>query len=152
MGLVAAVAVALLVVMEFRDGLPPRFVIRSIPGRVAQLERGMSHPQVSEILGLERSWILGGTGAQFHMGSGNARTRYDTYIFRPLRTVTLEQPDGTSSPVRIVQSSASLQLRFRRDYPNGGWFSSRESDRLEWASFSIDGRTIAERPGTCDAK
>jgi hypothetical protein len=61
---VAVVALGLAVVEEFQDGLPPRFVVRSIPRRIARLRPGMTPEQAHEILDLERPWLLGGIGAR----------------------------------------------------------------------------------------
>ena len=53
--LTAVLALGCFVASEFRDGLPPRFVIRGLKGRIERLEPGMNHEQVDEILGLNRS-------------------------------------------------------------------------------------------------
>ena len=42
-------------------GAPPRFAIQGVPDRVNRLRPGMTREQASAILGLERSWLLGGT-------------------------------------------------------------------------------------------
>ena len=68
---VAVVALGLAVVEEFQDGLPPRFVLRDIPRRIARLRPGMTSEQAHEILGLERTWLLGGIGARWKCTVGN---------------------------------------------------------------------------------
>ncbi len=74
MFLVAAIAVGLALLGEFGEGLPPRFVVRGIPARIARLRPGMTWEQTHEILGLEQTWLTGGTGAQFGGGDGNGAT------------------------------------------------------------------------------
>jgi hypothetical protein len=64
MVLVAVVALGLAVVEEFQDGLPPQFVVRGIPRRIARIRPGMTLAHAHEILGLERPWLLGGIGAR----------------------------------------------------------------------------------------
>jgi hypothetical protein len=53
--LMAVIAVALFVAREFWDGLPPRFVVNGIPGRIEQLRPGMTWEQTRNILGLGTS-------------------------------------------------------------------------------------------------
>ncbi len=153
---VAAVAVVLLIVREFQDGVPPRFVLRGIPGRIEQLQPGMSKEQTYEILGLEKSWIWGGTNATFWSGEGNNHYIHEMFCFRPMKIVELNPLNGDSSKLQIYQSAASIQLKFRRD-PTLGWKISRvpvqkapktedNSYQLEWASFSCDFQTVAEMP------
>lgn len=60
--LVALSALTMLVYREVKDGLPPRFVIRSVPGRIARLRPGMTRAKARAILGVDRPWYLGGSG------------------------------------------------------------------------------------------
>ncbi len=91
---------------------------------------------------------MGGTSAQFKFGAGFGHSMHETYLLRPDRPVVLEDDRSGSRKFTIVQSAGLVQLRFRRV----GMPSSREdiialsgdSDRLEWACFCVDRRTVAE--------
>lgn len=157
---VATVAVVLFFVREFQDGLPPRFVLRGVPERIERLQPGMSKEQTYEILGLKKSWIWGGTSAKPWIGEGNNHYIHETFCIRPMRIVELNPPNGGSSKLQVLQSSALIQLRFRRD-PTFEWRISRvpvqkapkaevKPCQLEWAKFSSDFQTVAEmsRPAT----
>jgi len=148
-GLIVAVAVlalGLAVAQEFGDGLPPRFVLRGIPGRVSQLRPGMSREQTFEILGVGRSWLRGGTGARFQFAFGSGGYSYESLVVRQGRAVVRKPRQGERSGTRIVQSSAWIHLRFRFEPGALPFGSQRDSRRLESASFAIDGRTVAEMP------
>ncbi|WP_169977694.1 hypothetical protein [Tautonia rosea] len=147
--LVAVVAVALFVAREFRDGLPPRFVVDGIPKRIERLRPGMTREQTREILGLETSWLRGGTDARFHLGSAGAHRIRETYYVRSPRPVVIRASigGGPVGPVTIRRSKAMIQLVFATD-PETGPFQTNPSDRLVRAWFSNDSRTIAEMPGS----
>src|SRR5438874_13652514 len=59
---VVLAAAGRLLAREFDEGLPPRFVMRRIPGRIKRLQPGMTAAQAKEILGLKNPWFLGGIG------------------------------------------------------------------------------------------
>lgn len=147
--LVAVVSVALFGAREFRDGLPPRFIVDGIPKRIERLQPGMNREQTRDILGLETSWLRGGTDARFHMGMGGAHRIHETYYVRPTRPVVVRASvgGGPIEPVTILRSKAMIQLVFATD-PESGPFRERHSDKLVRASFSSDARTIAEMPGS----
>jgi hypothetical protein len=151
MVLVAVVAFGLAVAEEFRDGIPPRFVVRGIPKRIDRLWPGMSWEQAREILGLEQTWLTGGTGARFAVGDGNGRSMHEVYYVRPPRLVVrmARVAGGNPAPVTVQQPTAMIQLWFRRDVRSGtkDWRRDK-STRLVRASFSVDSGTIAEMPGS----
>jgi hypothetical protein len=149
--LVAAVAVGLALVGEFGEGLPPRFVVRGIPARIARLRPGMTWEQTHEILGLERTWLMGGTGAQFGGGDGNGHYMVEGYLVRPVRAVVVmaRVGGGNPAPVKTFQSAATVKVLFRTD----AWSGTRswrweKSTRLVRASFCNDSTTIAVMPGS----
>ncbi len=76
--LVAIAAVGFFLVQEFADGMPPRFVVRGIPGRITRLRPGMSRAEVKEILGIDRTWIRGGTSASLAVAHGGAHSSIET--------------------------------------------------------------------------
>jgi hypothetical protein len=151
--LVAAIAVGLALLGEFWEGLPPRFVVRGIPARIARLRPGMTWEQTREILGLEQSWLVGGTGAYFGGGEGNGHGMLEAYWVRPPRTVVVMSRvgGGDPAPVKTFRSTAILKLWFRiRTDPSSGTRNWRrdESTRLVRASFDGDSTTIAVMPGS----
>lgn len=135
---------------EFEDGLPPRFVVNGIPNRIERLRPGMTYEQTRDILGLEKSWLHGGTDARLFSGEGNGHVHYEEYHVRPMRraVVNARVRGGPPEPVIIFQSPAMIQLKFRTDIRSAhGWnWRKDDSTRLEWAAFSSDFRTIAEMP------
>ena len=151
MFLVAAIAVGLALLGEFGEGLPPRFVVRGIPARIARLRPGMTWEQTHEILGLEQTWLTGGTGAQFGGGDGNGRNILEGYLVRPVRVVVVMARVGgvNPAPVKTFQSAATVQVWFRTDIHSGGrtWRQDK-STRLIRASFCSDSTTIAVMPGS----
>ena len=72
---------------QFREGVPPRFVVHGIPQRMHRLRPGMSREQTREILGLEQTWLTGGTDARFAYGEGNGHDQHEVYYIRPPRIV-----------------------------------------------------------------
>ena len=140
---VSAVAVALGVVREFGEGLPPRFIVRDIPRRIKQLRSGMTREQVWDILGLDRSWLLGGTGPTGEMRiQGNGYMEWGRYNVRAPRNVALDYGSGVQF---YNESSAMIHLTFRCDPKTPGYMSG-EYPFLDAASFCSDGQTIAEMP------
>jgi hypothetical protein len=149
--LVAAIAVGLALLREFGEGLPPRFVVSGIPARIARLRPGMTWEQTGEILGLEQSWLVGGTGAYSGGGDGNGRDMHEAYWVRPPRAVVVmaRVGRGDPAPVKTFRSAATLQLWFRTDaWPWPRNWRRDESTRLVRASFCGDSTTIAEMPGS----
>ena len=49
----------------------------------------MTWEQTHEILGLEQTWLTGGTGAQFGGGDGSGRNMLEGYLVRPERVVVV---------------------------------------------------------------
>ncbi len=150
--LVAAIAVGLALLGEFWEGLPPRFVVRGIPARIARLRPGMTWEQTREILGLEKSWLVGGTGAYFGGGDGyGGQYMLVAYWVRPPRAVVVMGRDrgGDPPPVKTFRSTLILKLCFRGDAGAGAhnWRSDK-STRLVRAAFCDDSTTIAEMPGS----
>ncbi len=138
--LVAVAAVGLFLQREFGEGMPPRFVVRGIPARIERLRPGMSRAEVREILGIDRSWIRGGTGATLGIAQGGAHHSIETYLVRSERGI-----------VQLVDPAELIQLQFACD-PSRLSRSrelshlTTEADRLVSASFSVHRRTIAEMP------
>ena len=149
--LVAAIAVGLVFLGEFGEGLPPRFVVRGIPARIARLRPGMTWEQTHEILGLEKTWLMGGTGAKFGGGEGNGHYMVEGYLVRPVRVVVVmaRVGGGNPAPVKTFESAATVNVWFRTDNWSGGrsWRRNK-STRLLRASFSSDSTTIAVMPGS----
>ena len=100
---VAVVALGLALVEEFQDGLPPRFVSRAIPRRIARLRRGMTAEQAREVLNLERPWLLGGIGARKH-GILNLGLINELYSVGGAR-ITLVFDEERSGKLRLVGAS-----------------------------------------------
>jgi hypothetical protein len=108
---VAVVTLGLAVVEEFQDGLPPRFVVRGIPRRIARLRRGMTPEQAHEILNLERPWLLGGIGARKD-GILNLGLINEIYSAGGARIVLVfdEERSGKLRLVRATVSSGSTTI------------------------------------------
>jgi hypothetical protein len=144
--LVLAIAVALGIAREFRNGVPPEFVVRGIPARIARLRPGMTRAEVREILGLDKSWVWGGTDARFDGGEGNGRGFIEVYVLGPKRFVyVISKVDG-KTVVPWYKPKACIEIGFahdRRDPSPGG----SERDRLGWAKFHSDSGLNAEMPG-----
>ena len=128
MVVVAIVAMGLFCWEEFKEGVPPRFVVRGIPGRIARLRPGMSRKETHKILGLDRSWIWGGSSATPFELIERAHTIDETYLLREM------------TPVRM--RTASIQVRFHYDE---GWNFLKDGDdslTLVGVSFHADGTTV----------
>jgi hypothetical protein len=149
MVLIAVVALGLAIGEEFQEGIPPRFVVRGMPKRIDRLRAGMSWEQTREILGLEETWLTGGTSAHFSNGGGNGRSMYEVYYVRPPRIVVRKARvgGGNPAPVQVLQSTATVQLWFSTEFQSTmeDWRRDK-STRLARASFSSDSTTIAEMP------
>jgi hypothetical protein len=134
--LVALVAFGLFAWEELRDDLPPRFVVRGIPARIARLKPGMSYRETAEILGLEKSWIRGGTSAWSDYGSGHARHISWVYTIRPEQTAT-----GTAG---VGRPATEIGVGFDRDITEDSpdW-RQLASTRLTLAYLRVDGEIVA---------
>jgi hypothetical protein len=67
---IAVVALGLVVAEEFQDGLPPRFVVRGIPKRIARLRPGVTDAalaQLSRLTGLQELAFGGEAGSDAGM-------------------------------------------------------------------------------------
>jgi hypothetical protein len=137
--LIAVSALGLAIAAELQEGSPPRFVVRGIPKRIARLRPGMTWEETREILGLEQTWLTGGTGARFAYGERSGHYMHEVYYVRPPRVVVQMAQVGASSPtpVKVLHRTAMIQLGFGMDYPS-------RNKRLVRASFSSDSMTIAE--------
>ncbi|QDV35865.1 hypothetical protein [Tautonia plasticadhaerens] len=146
MAMVAAVAIALVTFVEFRQGIPSRSVVRGIPARFERLEYGMPRAEALAILGLDRSWLRGGISAIRGMTFGKYHGYSESYSVRPDRIVTVDaKVDGKPARVQILQPTGGLHLRFDRDDPaEFSTMRTSDSDRITYASFYRDGRTLAE--------
>jgi hypothetical protein len=143
MVLIALVALGLVLAEEFQDGIPPRFVVCGIPKRVGWLRPGMTWEQTREILGLEQTWLTGGTGGRPAHCWGDGHYMHLVYDVRPTKIVVRGARAGGGSPttVKVLQSTATIELVFDPHLPSG-------NKRLVGASFSIDSTTIAEMRGS----
>jgi hypothetical protein len=144
----AIFAVGLFVAQESWEGMPPRSVVQGIPARIGRLEPGMTFQQVHDILGLEKSWLMGGIDANCLLSEENGPFNHAVYFVRPGSRVTgTPNVKGISTSVGVYRSHAMIELWFdlvpspRRD---GG--RKLRTMRLSRASFSSDGETIAEMP------
>ena len=120
----AMVALGLVAEREFSDGSPPRFVVQGVPARINRLRPGMTREQVEVILGLERSWIWGGTSAAFQR-----RVRDGYYMME-------EYPPRSPWLIRLgftIEEGASGPMN--------------KNDRLIGASFLHNRRVVAKMPG-----
>jgi hypothetical protein len=136
----------------------------------------MTRKQVHEILGLEKSWLVGGLSAKYGPGGLAPGTMSESYELRPLRLVDLYAgPDNPESAMGsfILTSAVAIRLQFDADNPSWGAFGSSEvfqvpraanprvtpgyprgvwgereeaSARLIGASFVINNTVIAELP------
>jgi hypothetical protein len=121
MVLVAVVALGLAVVEEFQDGLPPRFVLRGIPGRIARLRPGMTPAEAYETLGIRRPWLLGGMGASSVgevLGHGNGRYEHYSVGASRIFLLFLRRPSGEDRLVDAAVSSGSTTIA---EMPGSGW-------------------------------
>jgi hypothetical protein len=143
--LVALVALGLFVAEEMADGLPPRFVVRGIPARMARLRPGMTWRQAADILGLDRSWLRGGLNDPQWSGSGNRQYLCMDYFVRPNRTVMVPARDG-GVPTAVYGSSAMIRLCFFCDSPMD--LRTDPSARLHWAALFVDARKTWVMPGS----
>ena len=173
---VALVAAGLFAEREFGAGIPPNFVLRSIPARIGRLKPGMTRKQVHEILGLRKSWLLGGLSAKYGAGRLAVRTMTETYDLRPLKWVNRWATPSNPHPAMgsfVRRSTAVIRLQFDADLQYSGiglssedfqvpppgsprvtpgyswvlWDQRQEaSARLIGASFVIDNKVIAESP------
>jgi hypothetical protein len=141
--LVAVIAVGLVLVREFGEGCPPRYVLCGIPGRFAQLRSGMTRRQAHEILGLKKSWIRGGLGGTYCGVERWGWMEFEEIYVRAPRVVAIKNEGG---PSRVLTSSGMIRLEYHRDPRSTSLSANDESSRLARASFSVDGQTIAEMP------
>lgn len=148
--LVALAALGLFAWVEFRDGIPPGFVLRGVPARIARLRPGMSYRETKEILGLETSWLRGGTSAWTYYGSGGRKTMTWVYALRQEELTAAEAARmRAQSPglVPHVEPTARIHLRFVMDLREDeqDWRQSPLT-RLASARFVADGGVVAEMP------
>jgi hypothetical protein len=134
--LVAVIAVSLVLVGEFGEVCPPRYVLRGIPGRLAQLRSGMTRRQAHEILGLKKSWIRGGLGATYWGVERWGSSEYEEIYVRAPTVVAIKNEGG---PSRVLTSSGMIRLVYHRDPRSTPRSADDESSRLARASFSGDG-------------
>jgi hypothetical protein len=170
---VALVAAGLFVEREFGEGLPPNYVLRGIPARIARLKPGMTRKQVHEILGLKKSWLQGGLSAKYGAGRLAVRTMSESYDLRWVdRWATPSNPFPAMGSF-VPQSTAVIRLQFDADLQSCGiglssedfqvpppgnprvtpgyrwvvWGEREEtSARLIGASFVVDTKVVAEMP------
>jgi hypothetical protein len=146
----AGLALGLFIASECWDGMPPRFVLRGIPARIDRLRPGMTWEQAREIIGLETSWIEGGTSARFHGSERMGNLAHETYYLRPPRLVAGMAPEsGSPAMPAFYQSGAMIQLWFTTDGGAGilEWRGDKAT-RLTGASFSSDSRVVSKMPGS----
>lgn len=138
----ALVALGLFLCEEFRDGSPPRFVVRSIPDRIARLRPGMTYEEAEQMLGLEKSWLRGGISGREPMVLMDGCFVFGTYPIGSGPAVTTTAA-GTA-PSLIAWSPMEIQLSFTTNAAiNEDWKRS-ETTRLYEASFRVDGEVVAE--------
>ena len=148
--LVALVALGLFAWVEFRDGIPPRCVLNGVPARIACLRPGMSYRETKEILGLETSWLRGGTSAWTYYGSGDRKSMVWVYALRQEQiTAEVAARAKAQSPglVPHIEPTTTLHLNFVMDLEEDeqDWRRS-PSTRLASAKFIADGKVVAEMP------
>ena len=117
--------------------------------RIERLRPGMTWEQTQKTLGLEQSWLTGGTGARAAPSDGNGHYQHLVYDVRPPRIgVRMARVGGGNpAPVKILQPTAMIQLWFRTDFRSGAFnWRQDQATRLVRASFSRDSITIAEMP------
>jgi hypothetical protein len=145
---VAVIAVGLWIATEFSEGVPPKFVIRSIPARIGRLRPGMTREQVEEILGLRTSWVWGGLGTKFVAGYGMHHHSYEHYELRKNMPVSaVARAKGQLTAATSFRSTATIQLVYRVHMdPNATSIERQESGRLVDAKFSLNNKTVAQMP------
>lgn len=148
--LIALAAVGLFAWVEFREGSPPRFVMRGVPGRVARLRPGMTYRETKDILGLETSWLRGGTSARSYYGSGGRTSMEWVYSLRQKQLTAAEAAlMKARSPGLVPHAEPTARLVLQFDLNMGenerDWRLS-PSSRLVSARFVEDGRVVAEMP------
>jgi hypothetical protein len=151
MVVVAVAALGLAIAEEFQQGLPPNFVVRGIPSRIDRLRPGMSWQETREILGVEKSWLKGGTGALLGAGGFSAQEAHEVYNVRPSRLVIDLARAGGGNPgsAKAHQPRAVVEVWFSTDiHPGKEDWRLHESTRLVRAVFSIDSKKVAEMPGS----
>jgi hypothetical protein len=148
MFITAVFAVGLFVAQEFWEGMPPRSVVQGIPARIGRLKPGMAFQQVHDILGLEKSWLEGGTDAKCLLSQETGPLYHAVYFVRPAsRVAGTPNVKGITTSLGVYRSHAMIEMWFdlvpspRRD---GG--RKLRTTRLTRVSFSSDGETIAEMP------
>jgi hypothetical protein len=146
MFITAIFAVGSFIAREFWEGMPPRSVVLGIPARLERLKPGMGYSQVQELLGLEKHWLKGGIGAQCVLSVGDGWETLFVYRVRPTKRPRPKPGVGWTA-MDYYQSHAMVQLWFDKD-PTPKMDGGRKLWRLRLtrASFSIDGRTMAEMP------
>lgn len=150
MVLAAGLAAAIAAYRVFRDGLPPRSVVRAIPARIERLRPGMSREEARDVLGIGRPWYRGGTGAESRTCEGNGRSMHVTYYIRPLRRLTVSGTAADGSPVEtdVSTSTASIQLLLSTRVDGFADWRHDPETRLTGATFSGDLKNLAEMPGS----
>jgi hypothetical protein len=109
----------------------------------------MTRHEAREVLGLEKSWLWGGTSARAAHRQGNGRHSTEVYYVRPPRPVVRSARVGGANPAPVIvsESPAMIQLWFKHD--RGSLKRGRDaSARLVRASFSDGSRSIAEMPNS----
>lgn len=143
---VAASALAMLTYVEFKDGSPPRFVIRAIPGRIAKLKPGMPRSEVRQILGLGRPWHYGGTGDSKWQGFYAWPVSIEDHSVRPRGIAAAIVPIGGMGP--LTPETIRLQYRMVKGGTLGEADPDRQDDRLMGARFADASGAVAEMPGS----
>ncbi|WP_165070550.1 hypothetical protein [Paludisphaera rhizosphaerae] len=141
MALVALAALSLFAYEEFQDGVPPRFIVRSIPDRFARLRPDMTYEQVEEILGLEKSWLRGGLSASNWIGIGNGPFLFASYQIGLQQPTT--PPGMGAGPVLANGTRLSIDLSFISNAKAGEDWRRSKSTRLINAGFRVDGKLVA---------
>jgi hypothetical protein len=151
MVVVAVAALGLAIAEEFQDGLPPNFVVRGIPSRINRLRPGMSREETREILGVENSWLKGGTGAMLGGGVFSTHLAREVYNVRPSRLVfhLPRSGGGNPTPPKKHEPRAVIEVWFSTDIsPGKADWRLDKSTRLVRATFSVDSGKIADVPGS----
>jgi hypothetical protein len=99
----------------------------------------MTREQVRDILGLEKSWLLGGTGAKLDSGAMFVSSWVEDYHVRPPRTVGRIEitKEWTIRYTTSRQRALTIQLHFRTHRRAG-------TTQLIRASYINDRTTLAE--------
>ncbi len=148
--LVVLSALAMLLYVELKDGgLPPRTIVRRLPGRIARLRPGMTRAEAWGVLGLDRPWYRGGV-----LGPGELKPDGATILGDPVpgavredfmigvRELTAPTPVAPNSTSRTWSATlvARIQLEYRGDH-GPGKSDPDGSDRLVGATLTdIQGR------------